>query len=59
MIVLKPFNTHNRRFLKGAKVSAEDDLAPLSFAHLKARAFIGGEVEDRVPAKVSIPAKAE
>lgn len=40
-VVLKPFNTVNRRLRAGDEVPAAEDFSPLSFEYLKESGFIG------------------
>lgn len=55
-VVLKPFNSVNRRFSEGDVVHADDDFAPLTYGSLKQRHFIGDPKKFNVPDK---PAKAK
>lgn len=55
--VAKPFNTITQRFKLGADVSEADDLAPFSFADMKARGFISDAV-DASPAPSSFGKRA-
>jgi hypothetical protein len=55
MIVMKPFNTRQRRFKTGDTVRPADDLRPMGFAALKAGGFIGEPAKDP---RATSPAKA-
>ncbi|MDR6953786.1 hypothetical protein J2X65_003149 [Ancylobacter sp. 3268] len=58
MQVLKPFNTHNRRFKAGDPVNPGDDFSPHSFEHLSDHRFVGDP--DTRPTKAkSKPVSAE
>lgn len=54
--VLKPFNTHLRRFAIGDKVPADADLSPHAIGELRQRHFVGDHPPGEV-AKATKPKK--
>ena len=55
-VVAKPFNSMLRRFRVGQEVAETEDVAPLSFDHLKERGFLAPK--PAAPAASAKPAAA-